>query len=54
MKKKKKATKAAGGARKQAEPQMGVASIAARRFEDETKRMLGTHYTNKHGVRRGG
>ena len=30
-----------------------VAILASRRFEDQTKRMLGTHYANKYGVRRG-
>jgi hypothetical protein len=30
-----------------------VAILATRRFEDETRRMLGTHYANKYGVRRG-
>ncbi|MCW5770920.1 MAG: hypothetical protein KIT16_04730 [Rhodospirillaceae bacterium] len=38
---------------KKMEPRESIASVAARRFEDDTKRMLGTHYTNKHGVRRG-
>jgi hypothetical protein len=30
-----------------------IATLASRRFEDETRRMLGTHYANKYGVRRG-
>ncbi len=39
--------------RKQSEPRELVAALASKRFEDQTKRLLGTHYTNKHGVRRG-
>jgi len=29
------------------------ATVAIRCFEDQTRRMLGTHYANKYGVRRG-
>lgn len=50
MKKKKSAAKTT---RKQAEPRELVAMLASKRFVDQTKRMLGTHYTNKYGVRRG-
>ena len=39
--------------RKQAKPRALLATLATKRFEDQTRRMLGTHYTNKHGVRRG-
>jgi hypothetical protein len=50
MKKKKSAAKTN---RKQAEPRELIAALATKRFEDQTKRLLGTHYTNKYGVRRG-
>lgn len=50
MKKRKSATRTP---RKQGEPRELIAALATKRFEDQTKRMLGTHYTNKHGVRRG-
>ena len=49
--KKKKST--ARTIRKQAEPRALMAALATKRFEDQTKRMLGTHYANKYGVRRG-
>jgi len=49
----KKARTATKRTRKQAEPRALLAALATKRFEDQTKRMLGTHYTNKHGVRRG-
>jgi hypothetical protein len=39
--------------RKQAEPRELVAALAMKRFVDQTKTMLGTHYSNKYGVRRG-
>lgn len=50
MKKKRAAAKTT---RRQTEPRELVAALATKRFEDQTKRMLGTHYTNKYGVRRG-
>ena len=50
MKKKKAATKTA---RRQGEPRELIAALATKRFEDQTRRMLGTHYSNKYGVRRG-
>jgi len=50
MKKRKSAAK---NTRKQAEPRPLVSALATKRFEDQTKRMLGTHYANKYGVRRG-
>jgi hypothetical protein len=40
-------------AKKAALPRETVASLAAKRFEDQTRRMLGAHDTNKYGVRRG-
>jgi hypothetical protein len=50
MKKRKSAAK---NSRKPGEPRALVAALATKRFEDQTKRMLGTHYANKYGVRRG-
>ena len=50
MKRKKSAAKRAG---RQGEPRTLIAALATKRFEDQTKRMLGTHYANKYGVRRG-
>jgi len=50
MRKKKSAAK---NMRKSAEPRELVAALASKRFEDQTRRMLGTHYSNKYGVRRG-
>jgi hypothetical protein len=50
MKKRKSAAKKV---RHQAEPRALVAALATKQFEDQTKRMLGSHYTNKYGVRRG-
>jgi len=50
MKKKKAAVK---NRRHKSEPRELIAALATRRFEDQTKRMLGTHYANKYGVRRG-
>ncbi len=50
MKSKKSAAK---NTRRQNEPRKLIAALATKRFEDQTKRMLGTHYSNKHGVRRG-
>ena len=50
MKKKKSAVKAV---RHQGEPRALIAALATKRFEDQTKRMLGAHYANKYGVRRG-
>jgi hypothetical protein len=50
MKKRKSAAKTT---RRQGEPRALVAAMAMKRFEDQTKRMLGTHYANKYGVRRG-
>lgn len=38
---------------KRSEQRELTAIIAMRRFEDQTRRMLGTHYANKYGVRRG-
>lgn len=49
---KKKSPVRARRSRRQGEPRELIAVVASRRFEDQTKRMLGTHYTNKHGVRR--
>lgn len=49
----KKGKTAAKSPRKQVEPRGLLAALATKRFEDQTRRMLGTHYTNKHGVRRG-
>jgi hypothetical protein len=51
MKRKKSA--ATKNTRRQGEPRELIAALAMKRFEDQTKRMLGTHYTNKYGVRRG-
>jgi hypothetical protein len=50
MKRKKSAAKSA---RRRSEPREFIAALATKRFEDQTKRMLGTHYANKYGVRRG-
>ena len=50
MKKKKSAAK---NTRRQSEPRELIAALATKRFEDQTRRMLGTHYANKYGVRRG-
>jgi hypothetical protein len=50
MKKKKSANRKP---RRQDEPRALIAALATKRFEDQTKRMLGTHYANKYGVRRG-
>jgi len=50
MKKKKSATKTRPS---RAEPRELLAALASKRFADQTKRMLGTHYANKYGVRRG-
>jgi hypothetical protein len=50
MRKKKLANKTT---RKQAEPRELIAALATKRFVDQTKSMLGTHYSNKYGVRRG-
>jgi hypothetical protein len=50
MKKKKSAAKTRP---RQGEPRELIAALATKRFEDQTKRMLGTHYANKYGVRRG-
>jgi hypothetical protein len=50
---KKKAAAAKNTRRKQSEPRELIAALATKRFEDQTKRLLGTHYTNKYGVRRG-
>ena len=50
MKKKKSIDKTV---RRQSEPRELIAALATKRFEDQTKRMLGTHYSNKYGVRRG-
>jgi len=41
------------GQPKRSEERELVAILASRRFEDQTRRMLGTHYANKYGVRRG-
>lgn len=49
----KKSKTAARRSRKQTEPRALLSALATKRFEDQTRRMLGTHYTNKHGVRRG-
>lgn len=51
MRKKKSA--AARNSRKLGEPRGLIAALAGKRFEDQTRRMLGTHYANKYGVRRG-
>ena len=51
MKKRKPAAK--NTRRQQSEPRELIAALATKRFEDQTKRMLGTHYSNKYGVRRG-
>lgn len=51
MKKKKSAAKSSRN--KPGEPRELIAALASKRFEDQTRRMLGTHYTNKYGVRRG-
>ena len=50
MKRKKSAAKTT---RRQGEPRELMAALAGKRFADQTRRMLGTHYSNKHGVRRG-
>ncbi len=50
MKRKKSAAKTA---RRQSEPRELVAALASKRFSDQTRRMLGTHYANKYGVKRG-
>ena len=50
MKTKKSAAKTT---RRKGGPRELVAALATKRFEDQTKRMLGTHYANKYGVRRG-
>ncbi len=50
MKKKKSAAKST---RRRNEPRELIAALATKRFEDQTRRMLGTHYSNKYGVRRG-
>jgi hypothetical protein len=51
MKKKKSAAR--NSTRRRSEPRELIAALATKRFEDQTKRMLGTHYSNKYGVRRG-
>lgn len=51
--KKKKSAATTRSSRRQGEPRELIAALASKRFEDQTKRMLGTHYTNKYGVRRG-
>ncbi len=50
MRKKKSAAKKT---RHPSEPRELVTALATKRFEDQTRRMLGTHYSNKYGVRRG-
>ena len=50
MKRKKSAAKTT---RRQSEPRELMAALAGKRFADQTRRMLGTHYANKYGVRRG-
>jgi hypothetical protein len=47
-----RARKRAGQAKRMEEREL-VAILAGRRFVDQTRRMLGTHYANKYGVRRG-
>jgi hypothetical protein len=41
------------GQPKRSEERELIAMLAMRRFEDQTRHMLGTHYANKYGVRRG-
>ena len=50
MKRKKSAAKTT---RRQGEPRELMAALAGKRFTDQTRRMLGTHYANRYGVRRG-
>ena len=49
----KKKQSAARKTRRQSEPRELVTALASKRFADQTRRMLGTHYANKYGVRRG-
>jgi hypothetical protein len=48
-----KRKKSARRTRRQVEERTLVAAIAGRRFVEQTTRMLGKHYANKYGVRRG-